>query len=205
MASAPTACLFPSFPPPCVLPRQPPLLASAPCPQAPPPCLLASGPSPLPLGPTPQPQPLASSPFLLASAEASASLFPPEKHVKRTGTSTQQMRLWWHTYLHQHELQKAAHHQSACQSHSQALRTWLWCFARYFKEKHWLANNALGLAFSVQGIEHLSLGAVSTGVILLSGLFVYDIFWVFCTPVMVSVVRLSFAAAGQLSHLYAAW
>ncbi|KAA6418748.1 MAG: minor histocompatibility antigen H13-like [Trebouxia sp. A1-2] len=59
----------------------------------------------------------------------------------------------------------------------------------YFKEKHWLANNVLGLAFSVQGIEHLSLGAVSTGVILLSGLFFYDIFWVFCTPVMVAVAK----------------
>ena len=55
----------------------------------------------------------------------------------------------------------------------------------YFTHKHWLANNVLGLAFSVQGIEHLSLGAVTTGVILLSGLFFYDIFWVFCTPVMV--------------------
>jgi Signal peptide peptidase len=33
----------------------------------------------------------------------------------------------------------------------------------YYFSKHWLANNALGLAFSVQGIEHLSLGAVSTG------------------------------------------
>lgn len=59
----------------------------------------------------------------------------------------------------------------------------------YFAEKHWLANNVLGLAFSVQGIEHLSLGAVSTGVILLCGLFFYDIFWVFCTPVMVSVAK----------------
>ena len=55
----------------------------------------------------------------------------------------------------------------------------------YYAKKHWLANNLLGIAFSIQGIEHLSLGAVSTGVILLSGLFVYDIFWVFCTPVMV--------------------
>ena len=55
----------------------------------------------------------------------------------------------------------------------------------YYAKKHWLANNMLGIAFSIQGIEHLSLGAVSTGVILLSGLFVYDIFWVFCTPVMV--------------------
>jgi Signal peptide peptidase len=29
----------------------------------------------------------------------------------------------------------------------------------------------------------------SAGVILLAGLFVYDIFWVFCTPVMVSVAK----------------
>ena len=37
----------------------------------------------------------------------------------------------------------------------------------------------------LQGIEHLSVGAVQTGVILLSGLFFYDIFFVFFTPVMV--------------------
>lgn len=59
----------------------------------------------------------------------------------------------------------------------------------YFKKKHWLANNALGLAFSVQGIEHLSLGSTQTGAMLLGGLFFYDIFWVFCTPVMVSVAK----------------
>lgn len=55
----------------------------------------------------------------------------------------------------------------------------------YYTKKHWFANNALGLAFSLEGIEHLSLGSMSVGVILLCGLFVYDIFWVFCTPVMV--------------------
>eukprot|EP00891_Asterochloris_glomerata_P007431 jgi/Astpho2/7431/e_gw1.00114.103.1_t len=59
----------------------------------------------------------------------------------------------------------------------------------YCLKKHWVANNALGLCFSIQGVEHLSLGAVSTGVILLAGLFFYDIFWVFCTPVMVSVAK----------------
>lgn len=59
----------------------------------------------------------------------------------------------------------------------------------YAMKKHWLSNNALGLAFSITGVEHLSLGAVSTGVILLSGLFFYDIFWVFCTPVMVTVAK----------------
>lgn len=59
----------------------------------------------------------------------------------------------------------------------------------YWQSKHWLANNGLGIAFSLQGIEHLSLGAVKNGVILLSLLFFYDIFWVFFTPVMVTVAK----------------
>ncbi|XP_004250889.2 signal peptide peptidase-like [Solanum lycopersicum] len=59
----------------------------------------------------------------------------------------------------------------------------------YAKQKHWLANNVLGLAFCIQGIEMLSLGSFKTGAILLTGLFVYDIFWVFFTPVMVSVAK----------------
>ncbi|KAJ9546149.1 hypothetical protein OSB04_025856 [Centaurea solstitialis] len=59
----------------------------------------------------------------------------------------------------------------------------------YVAQKHWLANNILGLAFCIQGIEMLSLGSFKTGAILLTGLFVYDIFWVFFTPVMVSVAK----------------
>ena len=59
----------------------------------------------------------------------------------------------------------------------------------YCATKHWLANNALGLAFSLQGIEHLSLGSTQVGGLLLAGLFVYDVFWVFCTPVMVTVAK----------------
>lgn len=59
----------------------------------------------------------------------------------------------------------------------------------YFFTKKFIANNLLGLAFSIQGIEHLSLGSVQTAGILLVGLFFYDIFWVFCTPVMVSVAK----------------
>jgi minor histocompatibility antigen H13 len=62
------------------------------------------------------------------------------------------------------------------------------CFF-YWNTKHWFANNILGLAFSLQGIEHLSLGAIQNGVILLTGSFFYDVFWVFCTPVMVSVAK----------------
>ncbi|CAI8605743.1 unnamed protein product [Vicia faba] len=59
----------------------------------------------------------------------------------------------------------------------------------YALKKHWLANNTLGLAFCIQGIEMLSLGSFKTGAILLGGLFFYDIFWVFFTPVMVSVAK----------------
>ncbi|XVF69475.1 hypothetical protein PTKIN_Ptkin11bG0085300 [Pterospermum kingtungense] len=61
--------------------------------------------------------------------------------------------------------------------------------AWYASQKHWLANNILGLSFCIQGIEMLSLGSFKTGAILLAGLFVYDIFWVFFTPVMVSVAK----------------
>ncbi|XP_074573154.1 signal peptide peptidase 2-like [Curcuma longa] len=59
----------------------------------------------------------------------------------------------------------------------------------YALKKHWLANNILGIAFCIQGIEMLSLGSFKTGAILLGGLFFYDIFWVFFTPVMVSVAK----------------
>ena len=45
------------------------------------------------------------------------------------------------------------------------------------------------MAFSIFGIENLMLGEYKVGLILLSFLFFYDIFWVFYTPVMVSVAK----------------
>ncbi|KAF0289042.1 Minor histocompatibility antigen H13 [Amphibalanus amphitrite] len=59
----------------------------------------------------------------------------------------------------------------------------------YLVKKHWIANNIFGLAFSVNGVEMLHLNNVLTGCILLGGLFIYDIFWVFATDVMVTVAR----------------
>jgi len=59
----------------------------------------------------------------------------------------------------------------------------------YLTTKHWIANNILGLSFSVQGIALLSLGSYKVGCILLGGLFFYDIFWVFGTDVMVTVAK----------------
>jgi len=59
----------------------------------------------------------------------------------------------------------------------------------YFVQKHWLANNLLGMAFAINGVELLHLNKVVTGCILLGGLFFYDIFWVFGTNVMVTVAK----------------
>ena len=55
--------------------------------------------------------------------------------------------------------------------------------------KHWAANNVLGLAFALSAISLIHLDSFGTGVILLSGLFFYDIFWVFKTDVMVTVAK----------------
>lgn len=41
----------------------------------------------------------------------------------------------------------------------------------------------------MNGVELLHLNNVVTGCILLSGLFLYDIFWVFGTDVMVTVAK----------------
>ena len=49
---------------------------------------------------------------------------------------------------------------------------WVWFL------QHWIANNLFGLAFALNGVEFLQLNRISTGCILLGGLFVYDIFWV---------------------------
>ena len=59
----------------------------------------------------------------------------------------------------------------------------------YALKKTWYLNNLLGAAFSIQGIEMISLGSYVIGCLLLCGLFVYDVFWVFGTEVMVAVAK----------------
>ncbi|XP_034241234.1 minor histocompatibility antigen H13 isoform X2 [Thrips palmi] len=69
--------------------------------------------------------------------------------------------------------------------------------AWYLWQKHWVANNLFGIAFAISGVEMLHLNNIVTGCILLCGLFVYDIFWVFGTNVMVTVAN-SFEAPIKL-------
>jgi len=59
----------------------------------------------------------------------------------------------------------------------------------YSLTKNWILSNLLGLAFSITTIPLLKLDSFKTGILLLSALFFYDIFWVFFTPVMVSVAK----------------
>uniref|UniRef100_A0A2P2I150 Minor histocompatibility antigen H13-like n=2 Tax=Hirondellea gigas TaxID=1518452 RepID=A0A2P2I150_9CRUS len=82
-------------------------------------------------------------------------------------------------------------HDCVCLVFCAAIGVW------YLWQKHWIANNLLGLAFAFNGIELLNLNSVQTGALLLGGLFFYDIFWVFGTNVMVTVAR-SFEAPIKL-------
>ncbi|GCC38531.1 minor histocompatibility antigen H13 isoform X2 [Chiloscyllium punctatum] len=78
-----------------------------------------------------------------------------------------------------------------CLAFSSVIGVW------YLLKKHWIANNLFGLAFALNGVELLHLNNVSTGCILLGGLFIYDVFWVFGTNVMVTVAK-SFEAPIKL-------
>lgn len=86
---------------------------------------------------------------------------------------------------------KFSTHDIVCLVISSVIGVW------YLLKKHWIANNLFGLAFAVNGVEMLHLNNFVTGVILLSGLFFYDIFWVFGTNVMVTVAK-SFEAPIKL-------
>ncbi|ORY05123.1 peptidase A22B, signal peptide peptidase [Basidiobolus meristosporus CBS 931.73] len=57
----------------------------------------------------------------------------------------------------------------------------------YVATKNWIASNIYGIAFAMSAIRLINLDSFRTGLILLGGLFFYDIFWVFGTEVMVSV------------------
>lgn len=56
----------------------------------------------------------------------------------------------------------------------------------FFTDNH-LAHNFLGIMLSIEGISTISVGSIKTACCFLIGLFVYDIFWVFYTDVMVTV------------------
>lgn len=119
--------------------------------------------------------------FVLGIAALSATLLPAIKRFLPTKWNEDPI-IWRFPYFRSLDVELTRSQIIA------AIPGTIFC-AWYAKQKHWLANNILGLAFCIQGIEMLSLGSFKTGAILLAGLFIYDIFWVFFTPVMVSVAK----------------
>ncbi|XP_019163968.1 PREDICTED: signal peptide peptidase [Ipomoea nil] len=119
--------------------------------------------------------------FVLGIAALSATLLPAIKRFLPTKWNEDPI-VWRFPYVRSLDVELTRSQIVA------AIPGTIFC-AWYAKQKHWLANNILGLAFCIQGIEMLSLGSFKTGAILLAGLFIYDIFWVFFTPVMVSVAK----------------
>lgn len=59
----------------------------------------------------------------------------------------------------------------------------------YMSSKNWIASNILGLSFSFSGIQLIAVDSFQTGIILLSGLFIYDIYFVFGTEIMLTVAK----------------
>ena len=59
----------------------------------------------------------------------------------------------------------------------------------YLITAHWLTNNIIGVFFCIYAIKNLFLGNFKIGMGLLTGLFFYDIFWVFGTDVMITVAK----------------
>ena len=59
----------------------------------------------------------------------------------------------------------------------------------YLGNKQWLIDNLVGLTLSVMVIEEFCLNRFRIGFILLFGLLLFDVFWVFCTNVMETVAR----------------
>lgn len=61
--------------------------------------------------------------------------------------------------------------------------------AVYMYTRHWVLANIVAMCMATQGIAMLTIDSFRTGFVLLGGLFFYDIFWVFGTPVMVNVAK----------------
>ncbi|CAG9473749.1 signal peptide peptidase, putative [Plasmodium vivax] len=78
--------------------------------------------------------------------------------------------------------------------------SFLFCFfigARWIFYKDFITHNVLAVSFCFQAISLVILSNFLIGFLLLSGLFVYDIFWVFGNDVMVTVAK-SFEAPVKL-------
>ncbi|EAN96276.1 putative signal peptide peptidase [Trypanosoma cruzi] len=57
----------------------------------------------------------------------------------------------------------------------------------YYMKNSWIANNILAIAIAVRAIGSVHLGSFQSSFVMLLGLFLYDVFWVFGSDVMLTV------------------
>ncbi|KAJ2608766.1 hypothetical protein H4S08_004325 [Coemansia sp. RSA 1365] len=93
----------------------------------------------------------------------------------------------YHLHLVHHT--KTAFHLKFTNLHLVSLAVSAVATAYYLWSKNWIISNLFGLAFSFSAITLIRLDSFRSGMIMLGGLFLYDIFWVFGTEVMVSVAK----------------
>ena len=60
----------------------------------------------------------------------------------------------------------------------------LTCFTFYYNPNNWVVSNVVGMSTAVIYITHLRVPNLRAGVYLLLGLLIYDVFFVFATPIM---------------------
>lgn len=59
----------------------------------------------------------------------------------------------------------------------------------YVATRHWISTNIIAMCIVIFGLQTIKIDNFKVACILLSGLFLYDIFWVFGTDVMVTVSK----------------
>ncbi|KAI5171889.1 minor histocompatibility antigen H13 [Nematocida sp. LUAm3] len=59
----------------------------------------------------------------------------------------------------------------------------------YLQNKSPTFSNILACCFTITGLQEIKPDSTKTVLVLLGALFIYDIFWVFCTPVMIGVAK----------------
>ncbi|KAJ2076922.1 hypothetical protein H4R24_005427 [Coemansia sp. RSA 988] len=92
-------------------------------------------------------------------------------------------------HLHLVHQSKTAFHVRFTNLHLVSMAVSAVATAYYLWSKNWIVSNLFGLAFSFSAITLIRLDSFRSGMIMLGGLFVYDVFWVFGTEVMVSVAK----------------
>jgi minor histocompatibility antigen H13 len=64
-----------------------------------------------------------------------------------------------------------------------------WITWKYIYSSYWVYNNLLAISFSIYFLNQLIVTTFANSVVYLAGMFMYDVFWVYGSDVMVTVAK----------------